>query len=142
MEIGMSVRILIVDDHAIIREGIRSVLRDRPEWEICGEAADGREAVRLAKELNPDAIILDVTMPIMGGLGAAHEISRSNPSCRLLIFTMHSSRTLDKFVRQAGAHGLVAKSEAKRNLVAALEQLLAGETFFTGDGELETENVN
>ncbi len=129
----MSVRILIVDDHEIVRQGIRSILQARPQWEICGEAGDGHEAVSLAKKLQPDAIILDVTMPVMGGLAAASQILQFNRDVRVLIFTMHESTTLSKLVQKSGSHGLVVKSQASRNLIQALEKLLAGETFFPAD---------
>ena len=134
----MSVSILIVDDHEIVRQGIRSLLQGRPQWKICGEAGDGREAVRLAQELKPDAIILDVTMPVMGGLTAAHEITKCNPACRVLIFTMHDSPTLGKFAQRSGAHGLVVKSQASRQLIKALEAVLSGETFFPSEDEVRS----
>ncbi len=76
----MAVKILIADDHEIVRQGIRRVLEVKPEWEICGEASNGQEAVRMAQELSPDIIIMDVTMPVMSGFEAADEISRSSPS--------------------------------------------------------------
>jgi DNA-binding NarL/FixJ family response regulator len=126
----MAVRILIVDDHEIVRHGIRSILQARPHWEICGEGADGHEAVSLAKELQPDVIILDVTMPVMGGLAAASQILHANRNARILIFTMHESMTLSKLVQKSGAHGLVVKSQASKNLIQALETILAGDTFF------------
>ena len=126
----MAVRILIVDDHEIVRQGIRSILQARPQWEICGEGADGYEAVNLAKELQPDIIILDVTMPVMGGLAAASQILQANRDARVLIFTMHESMTLSKLVQKSGAQGLVVKSQASKNLIHALEKVLAGETFF------------
>jgi DNA-binding NarL/FixJ family response regulator len=126
----MSVRIIIADDHKIARETVRSILSIRPEWEICGEAADGCEAVRLAKELKPDAVILDVTMPALGGLGAAYQISQCDSNCKVLIFTMHDSLTLAKFAQRSGAQGLVEKARASQDLVEALQQLLAGGTFF------------
>lgn len=136
----MSVRILIVDDHEIVRQGIRSLLQTRPHWEICGEAGDGREAVRLAEELKPDAIVLDVTMPVMSGLGASDAITKCNPACKVLIFTVDDSATLGKFARRSGAQGLVLKSRAAQDLVEALETVLAGKTFFRSQDEFVAEN--
>src|ERR1700676_4730457 len=118
-------RILIVDDHEIVRRGIRMLLQARPEWEICGEAKDGREAIQLANELNPDVIILDVSMPVLGGLGAADDILRMNPKIKILIFTMDESKTLRALVKRCGARGLVVKSQASDVLVEALDRLLA-----------------
>jgi DNA-binding NarL/FixJ family response regulator len=132
----MSARILIVDDHEVIRQGVRrSVLsRARPEWEICGEANDGKQAIEAVQRLKPDIVILDVTMPTMSGLQAAPQIARLAKDCRILIFTMHESERLSKDVRAAGAHGYVQKSQAGRDLVVAIDALLAGGTFFSGKG--------
>jgi len=126
----MQARVLVADDHEVVRQGIRAILQTRPEWEICGEAVDGREAVRLAQELQPDIIIMDITMPKLSGLEAAQEISRLKLPSRVLIFTMHESKSLGPSVRKAGAHGYVVKSRAARDLVDALERLLSGGTFF------------
>jgi DNA-binding NarL/FixJ family response regulator len=123
-------RILIADDHAIVRQGIRTIVQARPGWEICGEAKDGREAIQLANQLNPDVIILDVSMPVLGGLSAADDILRKNPKIKILIFTMDESKTLRTLAQKCGAHGLVVKSQATRFLVEAVDRLLAGETFF------------
>jgi DNA-binding NarL/FixJ family response regulator len=130
-------RILIADDHEIIRQGIRRILQARPGWEICGEAKDGREAIQLSKELNPDVIILDVSMPVLGGLVAADDILRINPKIKILIFTMDESKTLRTLVHRCGAHGLVVKSQATHFLVAALDRLLAGDTFFSPMDEFQ-----
>jgi len=130
-------RILIADDHEIVRKGIRTMLQVRPGWEICGEAKDGREAIQLAKELNPDIIILDVSMPVLGGLGAADDILRMNPKIKILIFTMDESKTLRTLVQRCGARGLVVKSQASEVLVQALDKLLAGSTFFSAIPELQ-----
>ena len=130
-------RILIADDHEIVRQGIRMLLRARSEWEICGEAVNGREAIQLAKELNPDVIVLDVSMPVLGGLGAADDILRMNPKIKILIFTMHESKTLRTLVERIGAHGLVVKSQAARFLVEAVDRLLSGDTFFNPIDEMQ-----
>jgi DNA-binding NarL/FixJ family response regulator len=124
-------RILIADDHEKVRRGIRKILQARPEWEICGEAKDGREAIQLAKELDPDVIILDVSMPVLGGLCAADDILRMNPESKILIFTVDESKTLHTLVQRCGARGLVVKSQASELLVEALDRLLAGTTFFS-----------
>jgi DNA-binding NarL/FixJ family response regulator len=126
----MPARILVADDHEVVRQGIRAILQSRPDWEICGEAVDGHEAVRLAQELHPDVIVMDITMPRMSGLEAAQEIVRLKLPARVLIFTMHESKSLAPSVRKAGAQGYVVKSRAARDLIEALERLLAGGTFF------------
>jgi len=105
----VAVKILIADDHEIVREGIRRVLEARPEWQICGEACNGQEAVRMARELAPDVIIMDVTMPVMSGFEAAEEISRLPLGSRVLFFTMHDSGSMAGTARRSGAQGFVVK---------------------------------
>ena len=131
----MPVRILIADDHEVVRQGIRTILAARPEWEICGEAVNGQEAVTLAGELNPDAVIMDITMPVMSGLEAARQLSKTQTSPPILIFTMHESRSLADSVKETGARGFVFKSRAARDLVQALEILLQGGTYFGSEAE-------
>jgi DNA-binding NarL/FixJ family response regulator len=131
----MAPRILIVDDHEIVRDGIRNLLsKSRRDWEICGQATNGKEAVEAVKVLRPDAVILDITMPIMSGLEAAAQIAKSGLGCRILMFTMHESDSLESEVRDAGADGFVLKSQASQNLILAIETLLAGGTFFAARG--------
>jgi DNA-binding NarL/FixJ family response regulator len=130
-------KILIADDHEVVRQGVRRILQVRPGWEICGEAKDGIEAIQLAKALNPDVIILDVSMPILGGLGAADDILRTNPKIKILIFTLDESKTLRMLVQRCGARGLVVKSEASNVLVDALDCVLAGTTYFSTVDELQ-----
>lgn len=131
MKDTMSPRILIVDDHEIVRQGLRSLLASfRPDWEICGEANNANDAINTVKTLNPDAVIMDITMPGTSGLDAALRISKLGLPCRVLMFTMHESERLAEEVRAAHAHGYVLKSQAARDLVLALETLLAGGTFF------------
>ena len=126
----MSVRIVIADDREVVRQGVRRILQSRPEWEICGEAENGRQAVSLAQELNPDAIIMDISMPLMNGLEATSEISTLNANIRVLILTMHEPSELAEPARKMGARGLVMKSDAGRHLISALERVLSGGTFF------------
>jgi DNA-binding NarL/FixJ family response regulator len=127
----MTIRILIVDDHEIVREGLISHLaKSRPDWEICGEAVDGEQAIQFAQELKPDLIILDITMPRMSGLEASSRMRKLGLSVPVLIFTTHDSTRLTTEVRQAGAQGYVLKSQAVRHLVLAIDTILAGGTFF------------
>ncbi len=127
----MGPRILIVDDHEIVREGIRNLLsQSRPGWVICGQATNGKDAVEAVRDLAPDAVLLDITMPMMSGLEAARRIAKSGTACRILMFTMHESDSLGKEVRDAGAQGYVLKSQAAKNLIVAIETILAGGTFF------------
>jgi DNA-binding NarL/FixJ family response regulator len=124
-------RILIADDHEIVRDGIRTLLRRcRPEWVICGEAKNGKEAIEAATLLEPDVLVLDVTMPVMSGLEAALRITRLGLPARVLIFTMHETKSLVMEVRDVGAQGYVVKSQASRDLINAIDCILAGGTFF------------
>lgn len=129
----VSARILIVDDHDVVRQGLRSFLAARPDWEICGEASAAVPAIRAVGDLKPDVVILDVTMPGMSGLEAASRIVALGTGTRILIFTMHESQRMAIDVREAGAHGVVQKSRASDDLILAVERLLAGHTFFPDD---------
>jgi DNA-binding NarL/FixJ family response regulator len=127
----MTARILIVDDHEIVREGIRMLIsRSRPEWEICGEAANGNDAVESIKNLKPDVVVLDITMPGLSGLEVASQVTKLNLGSRVLMFTMHESEMLHGEVRRTGAQGYVLKSQAARDLIRAIDTLLAGGSFF------------
>lgn len=126
----MPVRILIVDDHDVVREGVRAILTKRPDWEICGEAANGQEAIAQTHTLRPDVIILDITMPKMSGLDVARKIAHDAPRSRVVMFTMHDSETVEQAVRGSGAHGLVLKLYAARDLVKAVDVVVEGGTFF------------
>jgi two-component system invasion response regulator UvrY len=130
--LDVMVRILIADDHEIVRQGIRRLLTEiRPEWEICGEVANGRQAVEAVTNLKPDVVVLDVTMPGMSGLEAASRISKSDPGCRILIFTVHDSERMGTEIRNVGGHGYVQKSRAAGDLIAAIERVIGGGTFFS-----------
>lgn len=124
-------RILIADDHDIVRNGLRSLLGQQGGWEVCGEARTGREAVELAGALAPDVAVLDIAMPELNGLEAAHQIRAKCPATEVLIFTMHESEELIADVFAAGARGYLLKSEAGRHIVAAIEAVAAHQPFFS-----------
>lgn len=125
------VRILIADDHEIVRRGLRALLEAQPEWEISGEAVTGREAIEQAKQTVPDVAILDVGMPELNGLEATRHILKALPQTEILILTMHESEQIMREVLDAGARGYVLKSDAGRDLVAAVEALCQHRTFFS-----------
>jgi DNA-binding NarL/FixJ family response regulator len=131
----MGFKILIVDDHEVVRQGIRTILRSRPQWEVCGEAVNGKDAIEKAKALDPDVIIMDITMPEMSGIEATREITKLGLRSAVLVFTMHESKNLSSTVQDAGARGFVLKSHAARDLLDAIDALLNGGTFFGADGK-------
>ena len=124
-------RILIADDHELARQGIRALLENHPGWEVCAEAKDGREAIDLADKLKPDLILLDIGMPVLNGLEAARKILATSPDAVILILTMHDSDQVVREVLRAGVRGYLLKSDAGRDLVAAVEALQRQRTFFT-----------
>src|SRR5437764_14540974 len=124
-------RIFIADDHEVVRKGLMSLLQAQPDWEVCGEAADGREAVDKAQQLKPDVIVLDIGMPSLNGLEATRQILKTNPEAKVLILTLHESEQMVREVLNAGARGFVLKSDAARDLVFAVEALAHDKTYFT-----------
>src|SRR6266404_5676088 len=127
----MPVRILVADDHEIVRRGLRALLDDQPNWEVVGEAVSGREAVDKAKQLMPDVAVIDITMPELNGFEATRQILKAAPQTEVLILTMHESEQIVREVLDAGARGYVLKSDAGRDLVAAVEALCQHRTFFS-----------
>jgi DNA-binding NarL/FixJ family response regulator len=125
------VRILLADDHDVLRLGLRELLAQQSGWEVCGEATTGRQAVEMAVRLQPNVVILDVTMPQLNGLEATRQIRKAAPGVEVLIFTMHESEQLIRDVLAAGARGYLLKSDAPRHIVAAVEALAQHKPFFT-----------
>ncbi len=124
-------RIIIVDDHAVVRRGVRALLESQPGWEVAGEAVTGREAVDLAKRLYPDIVVMDLSLPELNGLDAARQILKDSPRTEVLVLTMHHSEELVRNVLQAGARGYVLKSDADESLIAAVESLRDHKPFLT-----------
>ncbi|MGB7496730.1 MAG: response regulator transcription factor [Candidatus Acidiferrum sp.] len=123
-------RILVADDHEVVREGICAIIGSRHDLEVCGEASDGEEAVQRCLELNPDLAILDVTMPVLDGFNAAKNIKEVLPQLPILILSMHAGSTMTKVSQSVGVQGFVSKSEVADVLLKAVDVLLAGGTFF------------
>jgi DNA-binding NarL/FixJ family response regulator len=141
-------RILIADDHEIVRQGLRRLLETQPGWQICGEAASGREAVAKARQLKPDVAVLDFGMPELNGAEATRQILQASPRTEVLVLTMHDAEQLVREVLEAGGRGYVLKSDASRDLVAAVQALLVHRTFLSPgvsklvvDGYLRGSNV-
>jgi DNA-binding NarL/FixJ family response regulator len=136
----MALRILVADDHEVVRRGLCSLLQSHPGWEVCGEAGDGRDAVARTLQLNPDIVILDIGMPNLNGLAACSQILQKNPRQRILILTITDSERVIREVLEVGARGFVLKSDAARDLIAAVEALERNRTFFTSHvGEMVLE---
>jgi DNA-binding NarL/FixJ family response regulator len=117
----MTVRILVVDDHPIVRQGLKTLLEGHTGWEVIGEASDGAEALEKARDLSPDVMVLDVTMPRMNGLEACRLLRRQSPDLEVLFVTQHDSPQMMREALEAGARGYVVKSNAARDLLAAVE---------------------
>jgi DNA-binding NarL/FixJ family response regulator len=127
----MSLRILVVDDHAVVRRGVRSLLESHEGWEVCGEATTGRDAVDQSRRLRPDVVVMDLSLPELNGLDATRQILKDAPETEVLVLTMHQSEELARDVLQAGARGYVLKSDADENLIAAVENLQQHKPFLT-----------
>lgn len=123
-------RILIADDHQVVRKGVAAILSERPAWEICGEAANGRQAITLAARVKPDIVVMDICMPDMNGLEATRRILKRNPQMQVLILTMHESEQLVRDVISSGARGYLLKDDDPNDLVAAVDALCRRKPFF------------
>jgi DNA-binding NarL/FixJ family response regulator len=123
-------RVLVVDDHAVIRRGIQNILRAWPEWEISGEACNGEEAIELTAALQPDIVLMDISMPGMGGLEATKVIRKICPRAKVLLLTLHDSPEWAETALRAGARGYILKSDPEGELMRAL-QVVAADGVYT-----------
>ena len=128
-------RVLIVDDHAFIRRGVQTILHAFPEWELCGEADNGNDAIRMAGELRPEVIIMDVSMPGLNGIEATRAIRKSQPEVKIVLLTLHESADLVRNAFRAGARGYLLKTDAEQELVKAL-------TVVLGEGSYISPRIN
>ncbi len=126
-----ALRILIADDHSVVRAGLRALLESRQGWEVSAEASDGRDAVEKATKLKPDVAVLDIGMPLLNGVEATHRIRTASPTTEILILTMHESDDLVQQVIQAGARGYILKDDADRVLIAAVEAASQHKPYFS-----------
>lgn len=124
-------RILVADDHDLMRRGIKTLLQSHAGWEVCGEAQTGREAVTQTEELKPDIVVLDISMPDLNGMEAARRIRKASPSTEVLILSMHFSDQLIREIVEAGVRGYIVKSDSDRDLIVAVETLAKHKPFFT-----------
>jgi DNA-binding NarL/FixJ family response regulator len=129
----VTVSILIADDHDVVRRGLKSLLQSHSDWQVCGEASDGREAVELAKKLKPQIVILDASMPVLSGIEATRQIIAALPRTEILIVSMHESEELVVEVLEAGARAYVLKTDTGRDLHKAVTSLLEHRPFFTNN---------
>ncbi len=125
------IRILLADDHELVRQGLTRIIQEsHPDWEVVGEAADGRRALELAEAMRPDVVVLDLSMPEVNGIEVTRRLRESAPGVHVLVLTMHAAAPLLRQLQKAGASALLAKSEAPQQLVSAMERVVAGDPFF------------
>jgi len=126
-----TLKVLIADDHAVVRKGLRMLIEEHPGWQICGEARSGREAIEKTIELTPDVAVIDISMPDLNGLEATRQIRKASPRTEVLVITHHDSDEMAAEVLEVGARGYVLKSDSDRDLVNAVEALSQHKPFFT-----------
>jgi len=125
------VRLVLGDDHTLVRQGLRKILEEQPDWEVVAQAADGRDAVKQALALNPDVVVLDIGMPLLNGIEATRQIVRRLPSAHVLILSMHADEAYITRALQAGAQGYLLKDCADEELIRAVTSVSAGKSFFS-----------
>jgi DNA-binding NarL/FixJ family response regulator len=131
MAVGTGLRILLADDHTLLRQGLRKILQERPDWEVVAEAGDGREAVRQTLAVQPDIAILDIGMPLLNGIEATRQIVRRLPDIHVLILSMHANEAYIIQALKAGAKGYLLKDSADTDLIRGVAAVASGKSFFS-----------
>ena len=129
----MPKRIVVADDHDVVRKGLRLILEDCPEWQIVAEATNGNEAIDAVRSSQPDLLVLDISMPVKGGLQVLGELAKEGIDVKVLVLTMHESKELMEIVARSGAAGYVVKTSAGRDLVRAVQSIFDGGGFFSSE---------
>ncbi len=127
----MPKRIVVADDHDVVRKGVLLILKDCPDWQVVAEATNGNEAMDAVRSLQPDLLVLDISMPVKDGLQVLGELAEDGMDVKVLVMTMHESKELVAIVTRLGASGYVVKTSAGRDLVPAVQTILEGGTFFS-----------
>jgi DNA-binding NarL/FixJ family response regulator len=127
----MQLRILVADDHPVVRAGLRALLESRPGWQVCAEGANGRDAVEQGGRLKPDVAVLDISMPVLNGIEATRQLRKVSPETEVLILSMHDSDQMVQQVLDAGARGYILKDDADRNLLAAVDAVRRRRAYFS-----------
>jgi DNA-binding NarL/FixJ family response regulator len=124
-------RVLIVDDHAFVRRGVRTILESFPGWELCGQASDGKEAIEMVEQLKPDVVLMDVTMPGMDGIEATRIVRATNSQTKIVLLTLHESVEVLRTGFRAGANGYLLKADAEEELIKALRVVIGDGTYIS-----------
>ncbi|MEJ2179573.1 MAG: response regulator transcription factor [Gammaproteobacteria bacterium] len=124
-------KVLLVDDHAVVRDGIRVRFEQHPDFEVVGEAVNGRDAIIKAGELKPDVVLMDISMPVMNGMDAARHLRNDYPDMKVIILTMHEHKEYIQGVIRCGAHGYIVKDVSSQEMISAIKTVLGGETYYS-----------
>ena len=125
------IKVLLVDDHAVVRDGIRARLERSADFEVVGEAVNGREAIQRVEELNPDVVLMDISMPVMNGMDAARYLRDSHPETKVIILTMHEHKEYIQGVIRCGAQGYIVKDVTAQEMISAIKTVIGGETYYS-----------
>jgi two-component system nitrate/nitrite response regulator NarL len=130
-EQSFPIKILLVDDHAVVRDGIRARLERSADFEVVGEAINGREAIQKVEELEPDVVLMDISMPVMNGMDAARQLRDSHPETKVIILTMHEHKEYIQGVIRCGAQGYIVKDVTAQEMISAIKTVMSGETYYS-----------